>query len=143
MVRKAQIFAAGVICLMAAVVFIEVRSSATEIAAHRNMPESSLWLRPTIVSATAIVLLAQVFGSVMPLALKSETRFASFYFVCDVFALAALWTLQSACRGSQLGKQSRNYLVVVSARGGLPRATSSSQVDGAGHDSNFDNLADA
>jgi hypothetical protein len=103
MVRKAQVFAAGVICVMALVVFVEVRSSAIEIAAHRNMPESSLWLRPTIFSGTAIVLLALVFGAATPLALKAETRFASFYFVYDVFALAALWTLHRLAVGVNSG----------------------------------------
>ena len=97
--RKAQVFAAAVICVMAAVVFVEVKSSATEIAAHQNMPESSLWLRPTVFSAAAAVLLALIAGSTLPLAAPAETRFAAFYFMYVVFALAALWTLHRLAVG--------------------------------------------
>ena len=97
--RKAQVLATIIVVVLAAVVLLEVRPAAVEIAGHQGLPERSLWLRPTIFSGTAIVLLALVIGAIFPLIAAPEKRVVALHLVYLVLAIAALWTMHRLAVG--------------------------------------------
>jgi hypothetical protein len=92
--RFLQSAAAFIIAGGSLYVFVEVRRYAREIALHHLTQEIELWRRPSLFSATAVVLLAITVGGFLPLTARRGDRAAAVLaMVYFVLAIAFLWTI--------------------------------------------------